>query len=269
MREVTEAMEKFELGIAAQKIYDFIYDDLCDWYIEMVKPRLYGDAAESKKAAMWTLNSVLVDALKLLHPYMPFITEEIFCTLKEEQGSLESNESIMISSWPEYSADRAFESEEEAVELIKEAVKGIRNVRTEMNVPMSRKAAVFVVSDSDKVRRIFENSRVFFASLGGASSVTIQADKAGIGEDAVSTLIHGATIYIPFAELVDIAKEIERLEKEKARLEGELKRVNGMLANPNFVNKAPEAKLAEEKAKLAKYTDMFKQVEERLASLKK
>ncbi|MBO7634298.1 MAG: valine--tRNA ligase, partial [Lachnospiraceae bacterium] len=134
---------------------------------------------------------------------------------------------------------------------------------------MSRKAAVFVVSESEKVRKIFENSKVFFASLGGASSVTIKADKSGIGEDAVSALIHGATIYIPFAELVDIAKEIERLEKEKIRLEGELKRVNGMLANPNFVNKAPEAKLAEEKAKLAKYTDMYSQVEERLASLKK
>ena len=269
VREVTEAMEKFELGIAAQKIYDFIYDDLCDWYIEMVKPRLYGDNEASKKAAMWTLNSVLVDALKLLHPYMPFITEEIFCTLKEEQGTYEANESIMISSWPEFSDDRSFETEEEAVELIKEAVKGIRNLRTEMNVPMSRKAAVFVVSDSERVRKIFENSKVFFASLGGASNVTIQADKAGIGEDAVSALIHGAAIYIPFAELVDIAKEIERLEKEKTRLEGELKRVNGMLANPNFVNKAPEAKLAEEKAKLAKYTDMFNQVEERLASLKK
>ncbi|MBQ3912160.1 MAG: valine--tRNA ligase [Lachnospiraceae bacterium] len=269
VREVTESMEKFELGIAAQKIYDFIYDDLCDWYIEMVKPRLYGEAEASKKAAMWTLNSVLVDALKLLHPYMPFITEEIFCTLKEEQGTIDKNESIMISDWPVFTADRSFEDEEEAVELIKEAVKGIRNLRTEMNVPMSRKAAVFVVSESDKVRRIFENSKVFFASLGGASSVTIQSDKTGIGDDAVSALIHGATIYIPFAELVDIAKEIERLEKEKTRLEGELKRVNGMLANPNFVNKAPEAKLAEEKAKLAKYTDMFNQVEERLASLKK
>ncbi len=269
VREVTESMEKFELGIAAQKIYDFIYDDLCDWYIEMVKPRLYGENEASKKAAMWTLNSVLVDALKLLHPYMPFITEEIFCTLKEEQGTIDKNESIMISDWPVFTADRSFEDEEEAVELIKEAVKGIRNLRTEMNVPMSRKAAVFVVSESDKVRRIFENSKVFFASLGGASSVTIQPDKTGIGEDAVSALIHGATIYIPFAELVDIAKEIERLEKEKTRLEGELKRVNGMLANPNFVNKAPEAKLAEEKAKLAKYTDMYSQVEERLASLRK
>ena len=149
----------------------------------MVKPRLYGEAEASKKAAMWTLNSVLVDALKLLHPYMPFITEEIFCTLKEEQGTIDKNESIMISDWPVYTDARSFEAEEEAVELIKEAVKGIRNLRTEMNVPMSRKAAVFVVSESEKVRRIFENSKVFFASLGGASSVTIQADKRrGLGK---------------------------------------------------------------------------------------
>ena len=268
-KDVTESMEKFELGIAAQKIYDFIYDDLCDWYIEMVKPRLYGEDAASKTAAMWTLNSALTCALKLLHPYMPFITEEIFCTLKAEQNSSFENESIMISSWPEYSTAREFAAEEQAVELIKEAVKGIRNIRTEMNVPMSRKAAIYVVSEAEDIRATFENSKVFFAALGGASSVTIQADKAGIADDAVSTVIHGATIYIPFAELVDIAKEVERLEKEKERLSGELKRVNGMLANPNFVNKAPEAKLAEEKAKLAKYTDMFAQVEERLATLKK
>ena len=275
IRDVTDSMEKFELGIAAQKIYDFIYDDLCDWYIEMVKPRLYGEDAETKKTAIWTLNTVLIDALKLLHPYMPFVTEEIYCTLIAEQGVNEAGsaalktkaESIMISSWPVYSEAKAYANEEKAVELIKEAVKGIRTLRLDMNVPASRKAAVFVVSDSEEVRGIFENSRVFFASLGGASSVTIQPDKTGIADDAVSTVIHGATIYIPLAELVDIAKEKERLEKEKARLEGELKRVNGMLSNPNFVNKAPAAKIEEEKAKLTKYTDMYEQVCERLKSM--
>ncbi len=267
IRDVTDTMEKFELGIAAQKIYDFIYDDLCDWYIEMIKPRLYGDDAATKKAAMWTLNTVLTDSLKLLHPYMPFVTEEIFCTLKEEQGLLEKNESIMISSWPVYSENKNFAAEEKAVELIKEAVKGIRNLRLDMNVPASRKAAVFVASDSEEIRSVFENSKVFFSNLGGAASVTVQADKAGIADDAVSTVIHGATIYIPLAELVDIAKEKERLEKEKTRLEGELKRVNGMLNNPNFVNKAPAAKLEEEKGKLAKYTDMYEQVCARLKSM--
>ena len=263
-REVTENLDKFEMGIAAQKIYDFIWEEFCDWYIEMVKPRLYGSDEKSKAAAIWTLRHVLTDALKLLHPYMPFVTEEIFCTLKEMEGNT-AEESIMISSWPEYSESYSFAAEEEAVELIKEAVKGIRNVRSEMNVPPSRKAMVYVVSEQDSVRNIFENSRVFFAALGGASEVKIQSGKEGIDADAVSAVIPNATVYIPFADLVDIEKEIERLKKEKTRLEGELKRVNGMLSNPNFVNKAPEAKLAEERAKLEKYTAMMAQVEERLA----
>ncbi len=267
-KEVTENLDKFEMGIAAQKIYDFIWEEFCDWYIEMVKPRLYGTDVESKTAALWTLRHVLTDALKLLHPYMPFVTEEIFCALKEAEGNT-AEESIMISKWPEYTEEFAFGAEEEAVELIKEAVKGIRNLRSEMNVPPSRKAMVFVVSEQESVRAIFENSKVFFASLGGASEVKIQTDKDGIDADAVSAVIPNATIYIPFADLVDIEKEIERLAKEKARLEGELKRVNGMLSNPNFVNKAPEAKLAEERAKLEKYTAMMAQVEERLAHFSK
>jgi len=175
----------------------------------------------------------------------------------------------MISSWPTYNPAYEYPAEREAVELIKEAVKGIRNVRSEMNVPPSRKANVIVVSEDDKIRRIFTESKVFFATLGYANEVEIQKDKIGISEDAVSTVIPGAVIYIPFADLVDIEKEIERLNKEKARLEGELKRVNGMLANENFVKKAPESKIAEEKAKLEKYTAMMEQVTQRLEQLSK
>ncbi len=266
IRDVTENLEKFEMGIAAQKIYDFIWEEFCDWYIEMVKPRLYGDDLTSKKAAIWTLRTVLTDALKLLHPYMPFITEEIFCTLKEAEGTLEQNESIMISEWPTFCECRNYAAEEEAIERIKEAVKAIRNVRTTMNVPPSKKAAVFVVSEEAAVRDTFENSKLFFAALAGASQVTVQADKAGIAEDAVSAVIPNATVYMPFDDLVDIEKEIERLTKEKERLTAELARVNGMLANERFISKAPEAKIAEEREKLAKYTDMMKQVEELLAS---
>ena len=265
-RDVTENLEKFEMGIAAQKIYDFIWEEFCDWYIEMVKPRLYGDDLASKQAAIWTLRTVLTDALKLLHPYMPFITEEIFCTLKEAEGTLEQNESIMISEWPTFCECRNYAAEEEAIERIKEAVKAIRNVRTTMNVPPSKKAAVFVVSDEAAVRDTFENSKLFFAALAGASQVTVQADKTGIAEDAVSAVIPNATVYMPFDDLVDIEKEIERLTKEKERLTAELARVNGMLANERFISKAPEAKIAEEREKLAKYTDMMKQVEELLAS---
>ncbi|WP_066715336.1 valine--tRNA ligase [Clostridium sp. Marseille-P299] len=268
-KEVTESLDKFELGIAAQKIYDFIYDEFCDWYIEMVKPRLYGDDDSTKTTAIWTLRKVLTTALKLLHPYMPFITEEIFCTLKDMEGISETEESVMVSEWPVFDESMSFKAQEEAVELIKEAVKGIRNVRTEMNVKPSRKATVYIVSDSENVREIFTNSKVFFATLGGASEVIIQEDKTGIDEDAVSAVIPNATIYMPFADLVDIEKEIERLNKEKERLTGELKRVQGMLANEKFVSKAPEAKIAEERAKLEKYTNMMEQVEERLAHFQK
>ena len=267
-KEVTENMENYDLGVAVQKIYDFIWEEFCDWYIEMVKPRLWNEEDETKPAALWTLNTVLKNSLKLLHPYMPFVTEEIFCTLNEMLGDT-SEESIMISNWPEYKEEWNFASEEAAVETIKAAVKAIRNVRSEMNVPPSRKAFVYVVSEDEAVRNIFEGSKVFFATLGYASEVMIQSDKAGIAEDAVSAVIPQATIYIPFADLVDIEKEIERLTKEKQRLEGELARVNGMLSNERFVSKAPEAKIAEEKEKLEKYTTMMEQVQERLNQLSK
>ena len=262
VKEVTDNMENFELGIAVQKIYDFIWDEFCDWYIEMVKPRLYNsDDTASQNAALWTLKTVLIDALKLLHPYMPFITEEIFCTIQSEE------ESIMISKWPEYSEARNFASEEKAIEIIKEAVRGIRNVRTEMNVAPSKKAHVYVVSEKEDIRKTFEEGKLFFATLSYASDVSVQADKAGIADDAVSVVIANANIYIPFAELVDIKQEIERLEKESKRLDGELARVNGMLSNERFLSKAPESKIAEEKEKLSKYTQMKQQVVERLAQL--
>ena len=262
-KEMTDNMEKFELGIAVSKVYDFIWEEFCDWYIEMVKPRLYNDEDETKAAALWTLKTVLIQALKLLHPYMPFITEEIFCNIQDEE------ESIMISKWPEYTDEWNFEADEAAVDTIKAAVRAIRNLRTGMNVPPSRKAKVYVVSAKEDVRHIFESSMSFFATLGYASEVHVQEDKTGIDENAVSTLIHDAAVYIPLEELVDIDKEIERLEKEAAKLAGEIKRASGMLANPKFVDKAPAAKVEEEKAKLAKYTEMSEQVAERLAQLKK
>ena len=260
-KEVTENMDKYELGIAVQKVYDFIWEEFCDWYIEMVRPRLYNDGDTTKSAALWTLKTVLVNALKLLHPYMPFITEEIFCTLQSEE------ESIMISRWPEFTEEWHFAEDEAAVEMIKEAVRGIRNVRTGMNVPPSKKAKVFVVSESENVRNTFENGKVFFATLGSASEVTVQADRSGIDEDAVSAVLPEAVIYMPFAELVDIDKEIERLQKEEQRLTKELARVNGMLSNERFMSKAPESKVAEERAKLEKYSQMMDQVKERLAHL--
>ena len=260
-KDVTENLDKFELGIGLQKVYDFIWEEFCDWYIEMVKPRLWNDGDSTKAAALWTLKTVLINSLKLLHPYMPFITEEIFCNLQDEE------ESIMVSAWPEYKAEWSFEQDEYAVETIKEAVRAIRNVRTSMNVAPSKKAKVYVVSENQKLLQIFEHSKVFFATLGYASEVFLQSDKQGIADDAVSVVIPEASIYIPFAELVDIAKEIERLQKEEERLTKELARVNGMLSNEKFVSKAPEAKINEEKAKLEKYTQMMEQVKARLAQL--
>ena len=261
-QDVTANMDKFELGIAVQKLYDFIWEEFCDWYIEMVKPRLYNEEDQTKAAALWTLKTVLTNALKLLHPYMPFITEEIYRNLTGE-------ESIMISAWPEFKEEWSFEKEEAEVELIKEAVRAIRNVRSSMNVPPSKKAHVIVVSEKPQVREVFEGSKAFFGTLSYASQVTVQEDKSGIGEDAVSALIPDAAVYMPFAELVDLEKEIERLKKEEERLTKELARVNGMLSNEKFISKAPQSKIDEEKEKLEKYTQMMNQVKEHLAALVK
>ena len=263
IEEVTENLDRYEMGIALQKVYDFVWEEFCDWYIEMVKPRLWDDGNKSQAAAIWTLKTVLIESLKLLHPFIPFVTEEIFCNLQDEE------ESIMVSAWPVSKKEWNFAEEEEAVEMMKEAVRAIRTVRTSMNVPPSKKATVYVVSEDAKVREIFEHNKIFFATLGYANEVLIQSDKAGIAEDAVSAVTARATMYMPFAELVDVAKEIERLEKEEKKLEGELKRSNSMLSNERFISKAPAEKIAEEKAKLEKYEATMKQVQERLAALKK
>ena len=264
VREVTENMDHFELGIAVQKVYDFIWDEFCDWYIEMVKPRLYNsDDKVSHEAAMWTLQTVLINALKLLHPYMPFITEEIFCTMQDEE------ESIMVSDWPVYKDEWNFAKDASDIEIMKEAVRGIRNVRTGMNVAPSRKAKVYIVSKKPELLEVFETGKLFFESLAYASESVCQADKSGIADDAVSVIIPDADIYIPFTDLVDISAEIDRLSKEKKRLEGELKRSEAMLSNERFLSKAPESKIAEEKAKQEKYRQTFAQVEERLKQLSK
>lgn len=263
VREVTENLEKYELGIAAGKLYDFIWEEFCDWYIEMVKPRLYGENDETREAALYTLKTVLITSLKLLHPFMPFITEEIFCTLQEEE------ESIMISQWPLFSQELVFDKEQESVELLKEAVRAVRNVRTGMNVAVSRKTKLYVVSDKEDIRDIFKKGTVFFASLSHANEVSVKTDTQGIEADAVSVVIPDAVIYIPFADLVDIKQEIERLNAEEVKLKKELARVDGMLNNPNFINKAKEEKIHEEKEKQSKYTQMLGQVQERLAALKR
>ena len=259
--DVTDNMEKYELGIALQKVYDFIWEEFCDWYIEMVKPRLYSETDSSKAAALWTLKKVLNTALKLLHPFMPFITEEIYCTLNPEE------ESIMIAPYPLYEETLNFASEENEIEMVKDAVRAIRNLRTSMNVPPSKKANVYVVSADEQIQRTFEDGKLFFATLAKAEQVLIQSDKNGIDEKAVSAIIPGAEFCIPFEQLVDIEKERERLNGEIKRLEKEVARCSGMLKNEKFVSKAPKEKVDEEREKLANYEKMLEQVKERLAQL--
>ena len=262
-KDVTENMDKFELGIAVQKVYDFIWDEFCDWYIEIVKPRMYSEEyTASKNAALWTAKFALTNALKMLHPFMPFITEEIFCTLQSEE------ETIMLSAWPEFDETMNFPVEEAKVERAKDVVRGMRQLRTDMDVPPSKKAAIHIVADDADVRATFDEITPIFKTLAGATEVFIQADKAGISDDAVSAVIPDATLFVPLEDLVDFEKEKERLTKEKEKLEKELARSRGMLSNEKFMSKAPEAKVAEEREKLAKYEAMMAQVEARLASMK-
>ena len=264
-QEVTENMEKYELGIAVQKIYDFLWDELCDWYIEIAKVRLWKAEEDPKAAneALWTLRTALTQGLKLLHPFMPFITEEIYCTLLPEE------ESIMISDWPVYKDEWNSPEAELAIGSFQEVVRGIRNTRTSMNVPQNRKTHLIIVGKDAAICQMYENSKKSFANLAFAKEIHVQQDKTGIGEDAVSVVVSNAVVYMPLEDLVDKEKELERLTKEQERLTKEIARCEGMLNNPNFVNKAPAAKVDAEKEKLAKYKEMKDKVETQLEQLKR
>lgn len=260
VKDVTHNMDKFELGMALQKAYDFTWSEYCDWYIEMVKPRLYGDDVEAKKAALYTLTYVLETILKLLHPFIPFITEEIFDHLPTANGM------IIVSEWPEFKEEDNMAKEEAMMDVMMDGIRNVRNVRSEMNVPPSKKAKVIMVPSEDKLEAV-EAGKDYFKTLASASEVEVREDEAGIPEDAVSVVIDGVKIFIPLDELVDFEKELERLNKEKAKLEGEIKRVNGKLSNQGFLAKAPQKLVDEEKAKKEKFEEMMKSVEERLASI--
>ncbi|MBO3445345.1 valine--tRNA ligase [Clostridium sp. CCUG 7971] len=260
VKEVTDNMDKFDLGIAAQKIYDFAWSEYCDWYIEIVKPRLYSEDKKAKQTALYTLTYVLEKILKLLHPYMPFITEEIYTHLPTVDGS------IVVAQFPHYTETDNMAKEEEMMNLTMDGIRNIRNVRAEMNVPPSKKAKVIIVPTAEKKEAMVEGSD-YFVTLASASVVEILEDETNIPEDAVSVVIEGVKIFIPLDELVDFAKEIERLSKEKSKLEGEIKRVNGKLSNQGFLAKAPESLINEEKAKKEKFEEMMKSVVERLENL--
>ena len=259
VKEVTNNLENFELGIATQKVYDFIWNEFCDWYIEMVKSRLYDENCTTKFAAQYTLNKVLKESLKLLHPVMPFVTEKIYMQLYH------NDESIMISKWPEYTESLSFEKEEEQIEKLKTIIVGIRNLRTNLNVHPSKKSKLIFVTKT--ANDMLKESSAMIQKLGFANEIDIQENKENIPQNAMSVLADGIEVYIPFEELVDLEAEKQRLQGEREKLLSEVARGEKMLSNPGFVNKAPEAKINEEKAKLAKYKEMLEKVEERLKSL--
>jgi len=258
VKEVTENLDKYELGVAVSKLYDFIWDKYCDWYIELVKPRLY-EADGADPVAQNVLSFVLIGALKLLHPFMPFITEEIF------SGLPTGEESIMISAWPTYDEALSFEADEKRMGIVMDAIRSVRNIRSQMNVVPSKKAKLIIVTEN---KAVFEGTGTYFEKLASASETVVTDTKDGIDENAVNVVVEGATIYIPLDELVDREKEIERLEKELKTLEGEIKRVEGKLGNAGFVAKAPAHVVEEEKAKGEKYAKMLEEVKASLAKLK-
>ena len=258
VKSVTENLDKFELGIALSNLYDFIWENFCDWYIELVKPRLFDKENPTGKTAQYVLTYVLSNTMKLLHPFMPFITEEIWQHLPHE------GESIMISEWPEYDEKLNFPKDVESMELIMQSISAIRNRRAEMNVPPSKKAKVIIVTDKTDV---FEQGTVFFEKLASASEAVVQTDKSGISDNAVNVVVPSAEVFLPLDELVDKTKELERLNAEKKKLEGEIKRVEGKLNNAGFVSKAPQKVVDEEKAKGEKYKEMLEKVLENIKSM--
>ena len=264
-KDVTENMDKFELGIAVQKVYDFIWDEFCDWYVELAKYRIY-HAEEDKASAdcvLWVLKTVLGQALKLLHPFMPFITEEIYSALVPEE------ESLMMSSWPEYKDEWNFPADENVMEHVKAITRGIRNTRSEMDVPNSRKTNVYIVCKEQEISEGIGGMKESVMPLMMANDIIISETKQGVDDSAVSVVVPDAVVYLPMEELVDLEQERERLKKEEERLTKEIRRAEGMLANEKFVSKAPEAKVQEERGKLEKYTQMLAQVKERMAGLEK
>ena len=264
-KDVTENMDKFELGIAVQKVYDFIWDEFCDWYVELAKFRIYHaeEDPRSAKCVLWVLKTVLGQALKLLHPFMPFITEEIYGALVPEE------ESLMISSWPKYRAEWEFPAAEELMGHAKDITRGIRNMRAEMNVPNNRRTKVFIVSGDQELLNGMEILKESVKPLMLANDIILQCEKKEAAEDAVSIVVPGAAVYLPLEDLVDFEQELERLTKEEEKLTKEIARAKGMLSNEKFLSKAPEKKVQEEKEKLEKYTQMLEQVKERMAGLKK
>ena len=258
--DITRNIENYDLGIAIDKIYGFMWNEFCDWYIEMVKSRIYSENTEEKIEVCAILNYVFANCLKLLHPFMPFVTSEIY-----EKLVLVDDKELMLSKWPEENEKLNFENEENIVEKIKQIIVEIRNVRANMNIHPSKKSELIFVTD--KYAKEIEDAEEFMLKLGFGSKITIQNNKDNIAQNAISIMQDGINLYMPLNDLVDMDEEKKRLQNEITKLEAEVQRCQKMLSNPGFVNKAPEAKINEEKAKLTKYEEMLKQTKEHLQGL--
>ena len=262
-KEIKQNMENYDLGVALDKIQGFIWNEFCDWYIEIVKTRLYNKeetAKKSRKVAQFILNKILCDSLKLLHPFMPFVTEKIYLELYN------NDESIMISSYPEYKEKYNFKEAESSIEQIKEAITGIRNVRTKMNVHPSKKSKLIFITK--KYKDVIKKSEGFLKKLGFAESIEVKEEKKDIPQNAVNVVTSEMEIFIPFTDLVDIAEEIARLKKEQEKVMIQKEITDKMLSNPGFVAKAPESKVKEEKEKQSKFNEMLLALNERIENLK-
>lgn len=261
IKNVTERLDVYDIGTAATIIYDFIWSDYCDWYIEMVKPRLFGEDEDSKVAARGVLVHVLKDVIKLLHPYMPFITEEIW------QHIFVNEESIMISDWPKYNEDLIFEKEEFSIAYIQEVIRKIRNLRSEMNVEQGRKSKILAYTTSDDIKEIYNNNTLHLMNLGFATEVELIPEKESM-EENVNLVLDRSEIFLPLSDLVDFEKERERLNKEKEKLISEIKRATGKLNNKSFTDKAPKEIVDKEREKLKTYEEMLAKVQENIDNLK-
>ena len=259
-KEVSVNMDNYDLGVAIDKIYTFIWNEFCDWYIEIVKTRLYNKEDKTRKVAQYVLNRVLGDALKLLHPFMPFLTEKIYTELYNK------DESIIIAKYPEYMENLSFEKEEKILEEIKEVITGIRNVRTKMNVHPSRKSKLIFVTNNE-FGEVIKASEGFIKKLGFSEEIEIKASKEGIPENSINVITQNIELFMPFEDLVNLEEEKARLEKEKEKILAEKEKTDKMLGNPGFLAKAPEAKIKEEQEKLAKFNEMLTSIEERLKNM--
>ena len=260
IQSVTGSIEKYDLGIALDKIYNFIWNEFCDWYIEIAKPRLYSNEEKEKVQVSFVLNYVFGDCLKLLHPFMPFVTSEIYAKLVNYD-----DKDLMVSKWPSIKTRVEYDTEHDFMENIKEIIIGIRNIRANMNVHPSKKAKLIFVTKTYK--KEIEESKEFIEKLGFGNEIEIKEEKIEIPQNAISVQSYGIEVFMPFEELVDLKEELERLQKEKKRLEGEVERGEKMLSNKGFIEKAPESKINEEKEKLAKYKEMLKVTLERIEKL--